>query len=410
MSRNRLSVSFPKFALVFGATVLCALPAVFMNDLFGYFPVITLIMVYLVSFTYGYILSRSTVCLELSQTETCRRGEEALMKLTIRNSSPLVCTRCSAEFYTTDLFGNACSVTPLGFTLAPREEREFAFSIRFDHIGQYLAGLKSLRVDGLLGVISFLLERDEVLRMDVLPKLHAMDELIISKIINTESQDARLMSSAESVDYTGVREYAYGDSIKLIHWKLSSHAGSYVTKVLKSYGNNTLTVIPGLRAPDFDSETLMAVYDAVVECCASLCHCARENGIDAELLYHDKSGETVRQTQDASFDFSLFIESLPAVYTQERPEMDLLELLRQEASSRYSSDNIAVCSPVLDEYVAQGLLQLYRAGKTPIFFYIHPVSAEKDMTAERALRTLDSTGICSFVISSADSITKEVGA
>lgn len=410
MSGLRLSLDPKRTVVLLLVLALCALPAFFQNGWFGYFPLLFLLCLCLLSLVWGAFVARGLRVEKIAADSRCRRGEDLSLRLFVRNTSRLVCPGCTAELYTTDLFGKVRSRDFLRFTLAPGESREFSMAVRFDHTGRYRFGLRTLRTQCLLGAASYTAEQGFGDEVCVEPRLHALERLSFDCQARSESRRAQIASSAESVDCSGVREYAFGDPIKLIHWKLSSHAGDYVTKLLESYGNNALTVVPSSAAPDFDGETLMGLYDTVTECCASLCVRARELGMDVELLCRGRDGGEVRQLLDAASDFSFLIDALPAAGPEAGPGPALPELLAREEASRYSNSNIAVCAAQLSEETAQALLRLRRAGKSPLLFYARPRQATgDDLSGDRILRSLESFGVSCCVIPSADEIEKAVG-
>jgi uncharacterized protein (DUF58 family) len=408
MSRLRVSFSVPHALVLLCVLILCGLPAVFMNSIFGYLPLLFSVFALLLSLVYTLLLAGRVRCADMSEPASCVRGERVPMQLAIENTSALVCTCCRAVFYTTDLFGAVRSVQELRFTLSPHEKREFSFQVSFDHVGQYAVGVKKLCVDGLFRVISFEQTTQAVKPVKVLPRLHTLGDLIISETVQNESQHANRISNAESIDCAGVREYAFGDPIKLIHWKLSSHTGNYVTKQLESYGNFGLTILANMNAPAYDAESLMDVYDALLECCAALGCYARNNGIDTELLSYSPSGEKTRLPISDGGNFAQLIELLPQVRTQNHAQ-PLTELLRTEAVNRYANSNIAICTAELDEEIAHQILQLSLGGKMPLVFYIRPYSQDKSRgSGQKALKTLRSRGISCYMIPCADEIGKVV--
>ena len=405
MKRTRLAVSPGRAALLAAAAVLCAVPAVVLNALPGYLCLLFLLFLCLISLAYGFAVSRSLTCEGLGETESCFRGENVPVSLRITNASRLVCTGCRAEFYTTDAFGGIRATEGLGFTLSPRETREFGFDISLDHVGRYTVGLRALRAEGLLGVVSFERELSFAKTVTVLPRSHALRRLALSETVRSESMYANRVSTADSIDYSGVREYSIGDPIKLIHWNLSSHSGSYMTKLLESYGNNSLTVIPFSRMPETDAETAMAAYDGVAECCASLGEHAKSLGMDAELLGEDGTGE-VRRSPLQSPEELIALISCPEMGNGCEP---LERMLRLEAGNRYSASNLAVCTSMLSEYAAKQMMELKRRRKTVILFYIRPYGMPERAAEDRAIKTLRAADVELYVIPSADEIGRSVG-
>ena len=399
--RSRHIVVSPKRAALLAAVfVLCAVPAAVINTLPGYLGVLFLLFLCVVSLVYECILSRRLACKGLGGEESCLRGESVPVSLRITNPSRLVCPCCRAEFYTTDAFGGIRTTEGLRFTLSPGESREFGFDVSLDHVGQYTVGLRSLCTEGLLGVVSFERELSYAKTVTVAPRSHALGRLTLSETVRSESVFANRVSAADSVDYSGVREYAIGDPIKLIHWNLSSHSGHTMTKLLESYGNNSLTVIPCSAMPGYDAETAMAAYDGVAECCASLGMFARSLGMDAELLYEDGAGDIRRKPLQSAAE-------LVSLLSGPKPEggCEALErMLQLECTRRNTASNIAVCTSALSEYAAKQMMELKRRMKSVILFYVRPYGAPEINAADKAIRTLRAADIEMYLIQSADEI------
>ncbi|MBO4831021.1 MAG: DUF58 domain-containing protein [Oscillospiraceae bacterium] len=400
MKRARLVVSPGRAALLAAAAVLCAVPAAVLNTLPGYLPILFLLFLCALSLAYAVIVSRGLRCEGLGGEESCFRGDSVPVSMRVVNASKLVCVGVRAECFTTDAFGGVRSSESLRFTLAPGESRDFGFDVSLDHVGRYTVGLRSLRTSALLGVVSVERMSSFMKTVTVLPRCHDLGRLAVSETVRTESVYANRVSTADSVDYSGVREYSIGDPIKLIHWNLSSHTGNYMTKLLESYGNNSMTVIPCTVTPDYDAETAMEAFDGVSECCASLGMFARNQGMDAELLYEDASGEAVRSPLAGTEELMAI---LPGPENESGCEM-LERMLELECTRRYSASNLAVCTSVLSEYAAKQIMELQRRMKSVILFYVRPYGAPEQSAADRAVRTLRAADIQMYVIPSADEI------
>ena len=403
MKSRNLAVSINRIPLITALIVLavCTVPAFFMNTLFGYFPSVFLTAFLIFSFLYGFIISGKIQSRGKEDLFQCTRNEDLLLEQYFLNRSVLPVSHCEARFVTTDLKGLPRSESTAFFSLGPKEQRNLHFRVRFDHVGEYGFYLKELRVNGFLGILSFLIPGSGRIRVEVLPKIHNMDAVDLSGNVRTESLDAKYRSSAESIDVSGVREYGIGDPIKLIHWKLSSHTGVYMTKTLESYGNNALTIIPGFRA-EKDEEKLMNLYDAVAECCVSLNNLAIENGIDTTYFMENRQGQNCIIPSVAG---SLPQEMLP----MDDSEENLLTRLEEESGKRYSSDNVAVCTSSLKPEAADTLTRMIQSGRNVMLFFIKDGSEEIGREEARVLRMLSFFGIHCWTIRSADEIDKVVG-
>lgn len=402
MSSRKVRMIFNRIPFLTAAVVLviCALPAFFMNNLFGYFPLVFLLCLLLLSFLYGYLIAGRIQTRGKEELFQCMRNEELLLEQHFHNEGILPVSHCEARFVTTDLNGRPRSESTAFFTLGPKEQRDLHFRVRFDHVGEYGFYLKELRIDGLFGILSFVLPGSGRMKVEVLPKIHTMTAVDLSGNVRTESMDARHRSSAESVDISGVREYGIGDPIKLIHWKLSSHTGVYMTKTLESYGNNALTIIPGFHL-EKDAETMMNLYDSIAECCASLSQMAEEEGVDTSFFIEDVhcQNQIVRPRAGR----------MPSgVFPMKDSEDNFLTRIREESGKRYSSDNVAVCTSRLGPDASENLIRMTQSGRNVMLFFVIDGAEEPGREEASMLHTLSYFGIACWIIPSADEIDRVV--
>ena len=388
---------------------LFAVPAVYIESAAGWLPALSLIYMWLLSFLYVRYLAHGITFSEEAFLEGCTRGTDVEFCVLVKNVSRLLCADAEVVLYISDAFGAVASEEAVRCALSPGEERGLTFTVRFEHVGEYSVGIKRLKLRGFFGILPLVFENTEEHKITVLPRAHPLNRLSLSDRSRDESMRAYTQSSIESVDYAGVREYVFGDPIKLIHWKLSSHSGGYVTKLLESYGNNGITIIPGLHAPKYPAEALMGVYDAIMEACFSLCLYAGERGLDTELVFIGRNGEKHVFAPSDTGGFAVAMRNMPVLHTEYDRTFDSTELLRGNESV-YMHSNIALCVASVDEALVQKLLSLRRARKNPILFFILPdlVYGDERRFALKPLALLENAGMPCFIISSADEIGKAV--
>lgn len=394
--------------ILFCAAALAVLivPAVFLNSLFGYLPV--LFAVLLTGASYGYLMALKQALRyeELSDLSNCQRGTRIDFTVKLTNRFPLIFTRVKPSFYIADLFGEDDTITEEVITLAPFEERSFSFSVRFDHIGSYSAGLKSIQIFDLLGLFSCTIENQNDYQVNVKPKIFDVASLNISNSALTESESMIVPTVIDGSDYAGVREYVWGDPIKTIHWKLSARTQTYMTKQFESYGTVGLSIILDFYSPAYDSETLMSIFDSVVETGLSIADYAKETGLEYELVYSSRHGE--KKTFSAGYitDLMELIGDMPKITVAEEGEQKALRLLREEGNARYSHGNIAFCTANITEEMTNVLLELKNHKKNPILFALVPGSLREEERDKflRPLRVLDNAKIPFYILSSAEEL------
>lgn len=384
---------------------IAAVPAIFMNTLFGYLPVIAVALIIIFSYGYMRLLKKIFRFEEISDFRSCRRGEASAFGIRLSNPSVLVFPRIEVSFFISDIFGGDGSLRTSAISLAPREDRDFKFDVRFNHIGLYEAGLKKVVIHDLLGLFQTELVNTQQYQIRVAPKIFDVAKLTVSNATFVESKDMRIPISREGMDYTGVRDYVRGDPIKLIHWKLSARTGNYVTRQFESYGNTGLTVIMDFFAPLYDMEGMMSVYDGIVETALSLELYAKKNGMDCELQYVDRNLKKKRYASRAGADVFDLISDLPNVsadpcsYTAD-------DLLAEEAAAAYGQGNIAFCTSRATPELTRMLVDIKAKRKNPLLFVVIPDSCfgEARKAFLKPLHLLNYARIPYYVIGTAEEL------
>lgn len=350
--------------------ILSLLPAAMTNGPVGYLPSLTVLLCVLLSFIHLLLIKDQLTCTARPERSVLTRGEEIPFDAQVENRSRLPAPNLRMEFYLTDGSGCDDHVYPLQLTLSPRQQRHFSLSASFPHIGVYEAGLRQLVLTDLFGVFQAVSIQEEHCRLDIQPQLLHVDSLPFSERQVSENDRAQTVSPLSGMDYVGVRDYAYGDPIKTIQWKLSAHAGSLMTKQMESHAQNGVVLILDFCIPDYDRETRLQMADGVAETGASAGQWAARNGMDYLMILPGDDGQPRRCTPAS---FRELRPWLPYMQVRDADQTGrLANMLRQECGSGLSQRNILLCSAELTEETVSALQLLKQNGKEPMVCLLLP--------------------------------------
>ena len=372
-------------------------PARYSNEVYAYLPFFALLCLLLLSLAGTLLLRRGVRVTSESQDMECRRGESLPMAVQVRNDGPLSCPQARAWLYVSNLFREEDTVTPASFTLAGRSVSDFSFDIKMTHVGEYRAGLRDMEVYGFLGLFRLPVPGRRDLRVTVLPREVLPRELELSDKMLTESHDQHKSMVSDGFDYSGVREYAMGDSMKRIHWKLSAHSLDYMTKITETSRRNDLTVLLDISAPaGTDGETLACLYDALVETALSFTRQAA--GLDTEysLIFPDRRGELCRTVPKGREDERELLHRLATFQDlQGAGALDGAQMIQAERKTAGGSSNLIVCTALVTEELLRELVSVKQQRRSPTLCYILPHGTDRAgrEAAMRPLRLLDEYGI-----------------
>lgn len=380
----------------------CVVPALFVNNLIGYLPALVVLAGIAYLGIYALVIRHSVVFEELSNLKDCQRGSAVDFVVRLKNKSPLLLSRVEPNFYISNLFGEDESVMKRVTSLGPFEEREFSFSIRFDHIGSYSAGIRSIEIYDLLGFFTVSISNVRRYEVTVSPRIYDIARLEVANQLTSESQKMLTSTINDGMDYAGMRDYAMGDPMKAVHWKMSARSRKLITKLYETFMNPTITVIFDFHTYPYDPETMMCVFDAVVESGFSIDNYARYEQIESTLLFQDSHKRTVRRTIKDRDDYGLLAHEMPKISSSDM-QGAAVELLKMEAGSAFGSHNLVVCSSYFDEALASALVVARNRGKNPMLIGVVPENMPQEQRKRiiKPLRGLETAGVPYCILGSA---------
>ena len=217
------------------ALLFCIVPAVFLNTLPGYLPLLTYLLLSMISLIYLLLLRRQLRRADAGKSLTCKRGDNMEFGISVNNDGILVIPSLKARLILHSSIGGLDGVSEADLSLAPHEKRKLDMDVKFVHLGSYDISVSNVQLRGLMGIIPLNLPGGGTHRVEVLPHLWHIQNLPVSEQVHSEDSRSHMTSRLDGMDYTGVREYEQGDPIKNIHWKLSAHTSSYMTKQRETF-------------------------------------------------------------------------------------------------------------------------------------------------------------------------------
>lgn len=372
-------------------------PAWYMNSAYGYLAFLFLVVVLILSLLILLVLRKSIVIdADFQNHMQCVRGDSVELSMKIRNRSVFFCPRAKACFYISDLFGDTDAVMDADFTIAPGTDSSFVFSMDMKHIGVYQAGLKNMKIYDMFGMFCLGVPVKGDFEVHVKPRIHAMDDLVVEEEVFIESGRDSRNTVPNGIDYVGVREYTPGDSMKQIHWKLSAHSVSYMTRLSESSRQSDFAVILDFSAYRAEKEELMDLYDALVETAFSLLDELARREVTYSLIYCDRQQEIHRSVPKGREHDMEYIRRFGLITPE--PDGDYPDgavILNQEARMPNRSTNLIVCTSRITPELIQELVSVRKQRRSPELYLVLPERMTEREREDRTapLRTLDENNI-----------------
>jgi Uncharacterized conserved protein (some members contain a von Willebrand factor type A (vWA) domain) len=368
------------------------LPARYVGGIYGYLPGLTVLMLLILSLIHLLIVKRSLSFETEGSDSVCQRGETVRVVLKIRNRSVFTSPKAKACLAISGSFGGELPASWRTFPLPGKSETEIPLDLSVRHLGVYTFGIGQLQVYDLTGLFSVALRQERMFQVTALPNIYPMEEIRLEDRLVTENRNISKSAVSDGFDHTGVREYALGDPMKRIHWKLSAHSSVYMTRVAESSRKNDLTIVIDFVTTK-EQKKQDSIYDRLVETALSLAEQARKRDAECVLLFAGCDGEINRVIHKGEQDYENLVRVMPLFGTEPSSELpDGQEILIRESHFGNRSSNILICTSRITDDLIQQLISIKRQQRNPGLYCIVQNQRDRDSLSAQ-MEVLENSGI-----------------
>lgn len=406
-----------KGLLVAAALFACVVPVLLVASPISYVPLIMVVCLVALSWAYLQVLKRNFSFSEEALARSCERGSNVRLSVTLRNGCALPHPYIDVSFCISDLFDGRDVVRHVTVALGAHEVQQFDFDAQFSHVGRYSAGIDSVVLHDMLGLFEARIDRTLCRQVVVRPRLFSFPGISISEINESAAAQVRAIASTDSVDYSSVREYRFGDPLKTVHWNLTSRSANHTmyTRLFEEFVSPSLSIVIDPFADFEGKEQLMSCFDGEVESAASLARFAQANGIDCSVRYMTSGGEYEQAHLTSVSDTEELVLASSRIFpvSDGRPQMMLpLEALHTQAASMQRVGNVAFVTARVSDEIVQLLSSLAANRISPLLVLCVPAGLAGDERARylAPVRQLSARGIPFLVMESNEYETRGVAA
>lgn len=218
------------------------------------------------------------------------RDEKALLNLTISNRFLLPITQIKLYALIKNSFFENPDKIELAFCAAPFSKATHEIELESKHTGNVEIVLVKAKVFDYLGLFSFPLKIQKSFTVSYLPKIHHLDVGLRSNLYTLSETEvfSKHKAGDDPSEVFAIREYAAGDKLNRIHWKLSSKQDNFLIKDYSLPINESVLILPEFIIRKND-ETDLDLIDGVLEVLSSLSNALITKGIAHTICWYNSS-------------------------------------------------------------------------------------------------------------------------
>lgn len=350
-------------------------------------PSIGLSVIYALFFMFVFslisiVLSFFLVSFEQSvSSDSLIKKEKLIYTANIKNKSICFYTNIKKQYYNEDMFEYAL-LEPNRKYLNARSTAINKYELTFPYRGVYEIGIKKVTISDFLGLFSISFKMKSPRYITVFPAYNKDTQTAVF------GQNTSAGVKVFDEDYSSVaeiRKYSSSDSLKRIHWKLSSKRGELMVKNFNYFERDRAVLFLDTCFIPLEKISRLKFEDTVISYVAgSIDHCAKGN-VPCTLIYGDDNGQqmNINEGYDTDKVFRLLAE---VKFDSDNTEFDYMKFLSN------SHTYILFLSGV-NRSIYKSILSIASSENTVTLFYFYSESIPYQDDVDEFLDILALSGV-----------------
>lgn len=291
------------------------------------------------------------------------------------------------------------------FSLRPYSGISHSFELQCNYRGSYEIGIHSVEIEDFFGLFKFRYNLNEPKYVTVYPRIIHLENFLLKTDFMSEAHSILNNRTEDMTTASDVRKYAYGDSLKRIHWKLTAKTRSFMVKKFQSTSEISTLILLDLQKNPYSGSENIILEDKVIESIVAVLYYCLYNWIPINLVYFNGKLTSIEAKNHLIFN-ELFELMANIKFNGTVPIKDLLEIY---VNNELNKSNIVIFTSNLDYDLYDQIYRASNSGFDVSIVYTSPekITGTKITDVENILSFLPEIGVNSYRIGIDDNI-KEV--
>ncbi len=189
----------------------------------------------------------------LSDTVTTEKNTPYTYEFRIDNRSPLALPFIDAQVSIPQSNAVRCTERTVRLSMAPLTGYHMKNTVSFRFRGTYDIGVRCFYIYDFFRIFRVRVDVENLTTVYVLPRRLTLDEASAHAVSDDTARTVRSPLVVDKLEVSDIRDYRNGDSLKAIHWKLSSKSENFIVKDYNT-GTSNQTVVFCDLTPHFPEE------------------------------------------------------------------------------------------------------------------------------------------------------------
>lgn len=187
-------------------------------------------------------------------------------------------------------------------SLVTGNSKSLEYEIECRYRGRYEIGISTVEFRDFLNIFELKIKKSNYLSILIYPRIRISEEFIKEGMTMSDFRVALFNKNKGDESLLNLREYSYGDSSRLIHWKLSARMQKLIVTDRESTFDSRIIITLDLKSNGFPTEERIIYEDRLVEEVVATAHYFLTKNIPVDFVYYKKGLVKWHGSSMADFD------------------------------------------------------------------------------------------------------------
>lgn len=333
------------------------------------------------------------------------KGDTVHYSVTIKNSDLFIYPYIRIKFYADNTIFKE-QLSEKRFSLYPFKSKTLSFSLKCKYRGYYEVGMQSIEFMDLLGLfkLTHKVRENKVIRVH--PKIIQLDNFTVKTNCLSEAHSQMSDKHKDMSTISDIRKYVFGDTFKMIHWKLTAKTNQLMVKNFQSTTDLSTVLVLDLKTNKLEYDQNIIIEDKLIESIIAVSRYCLSNWIPLNLVYYKNGIQDIHAKN--LHDFETIYSVLSEIRFNE--SVDVSNIIDLYLENNFNKTNVMIFSSNVDYQLSDWIEHTRLSGYEMALFYVSPeeITSEKDKDAEEIISYLPETGISTYRIGISDDLNASI--
>lgn len=329
------------------------------------------------------------------------KGDKINFIFNINNEDIFLYPYLKVNFYGSDtIFFNQFKAQLL--SIEPYKRTNFSFELECKYRGSYDIGIRSIEIEDFLGIFRLKYNIIETKRITVYPKITYLEKFYLKTNYLSESHSILDTKLEDLTTISDIRKYAYGDTLKRIHWKLSAKKNELVSKNFQSTSQVCATVFLDLRKVGLSIEQNTIMEDKLIDSVGAVIYFCLSQLIPVNFVFY--SNGIMNIEAKSLMDFDGIYKILAKIQFIE--DISINDLMDVYFNDYIRKTNVLIFTSDLTYALYNQIHKNKFSGNEMSLIYVSPeeLTGEKNTECDNILTNLPEINVFTYKINISDDV------